>query len=113
MHSKSSIDPKRPLSHPMWARDYLTHRAAKRGNTGILTLVLSYGGNAVETDGFDNSTLHDLSLSSNKGDCVEVLVSRGALSILDYKAPRAAMTLFALAIASCNFAVADRLIEYI
>ena len=110
--SKLDIDADSPLSHPAWAESCVTHNAAARGNVEILTLVLDYGGGAAAIDGFGRSTLHYLSLSSNNGDCVEVLANHGALSTLDYRTSPEGMTAFALALASCNFAVADRLLDY-
>ena len=110
--SGHDIDPDSPLSHPAWADSRFTHSAAARGNTEILNLVLSYGGNAADIDGFGRSTLHSLSLSSNNGDCVEVLANHGALSNLDCTTSPEGMTAFALAVASCNFAVAGRLLDY-
>lgn len=106
------IDAKRPLSHPFWTNSYLTHNAAARGNAKILSLVLSYGGDVTSIDGFGRSTLHSLSLSSNNRDCGEVLAKHGALSVLDRKTSPEGLTAFGLAVASCNFAVADGLLEY-
>lgn len=106
------IDAKRPFSHPAWTNIYLAHNAAARGNAKILSLVLSHGGDATSIDSFGRSPLHSLSLSSNNRDCVEVLAKHGALSVLDHKTWPEGLTAFALAVASCNFAVADGLLEY-
>ena len=90
----------------------MTHIAAARGNLEILTIVLSYGGDAAAEDAWGRSTLHYLALSSNNRDFVEALANHGALSTLDYRTSPEGMTAFALALASCNFAVADRLHDY-
>ena len=110
--SKLDINADRPLSLHGWANGRVTHKAAARGEVEILTLVLSYGGDAAAKDAYGRSTLHYLALSSNNGNCVDVLANHGALSVLDYKTSPEGMTAFALAIASCNFAVADRLFDY-
>ena len=109
---KLDIDADSPLSHLGWADCLVTHNAAARGDVDILSLILSYGGDAAGKDAYGRSTLHYLSLSSNNGNCVEVLANHGALSTLDYRTSPEGMTAFALALASCNFAVADRLLEY-
>lgn len=62
------IDSERSLSHDFWAHHRLVYSAAARGNAEILTLVLSYGGQAADIDDYDRSALHALSLSSNNED---------------------------------------------
>jgi ankyrin repeat protein len=101
-----------PFSHPLWDDHYFAHEAARRGDTEVLRAVLQMNVDAAAIDTFGWTALHMLSSNSDNPDCVDVLISKGALEILDTRLPGWGLSAFMNAVASCNFNVADRLLFY-
>lgn len=103
---------KSPFSHPLWADHYFVHEAARRGDAEILKAVLRMNVDAAAVDPFEWTSLQTLAFNSDNADCVDVLISNGALEVLDNRLPGWGLSAFMNATASCNFNVADRLLFY-
>ena len=103
---------KSPFSHALWKRHYYVHEAARRGDPEILVAVLKMHANAISIDDFGWTPLHLVSSNSDNPDCIDVLVSYGALEVLDTRIPGWGLSAFMNAISCGNFRVADRILSY-
>jgi ankyrin repeat protein len=103
---------KSPFSHPLWVDHYFAQEAARRGDTEVVEAVLRMNVDVAAADSFGWTPLHTLSSNSDNSNCVDLLISNGALEVLDNRLPGWGLSAFMNAMASCNFKVADRLLFY-